>query len=287
MKYCPYCLNQYSDLMLSFCLQDGTPLGMMPVKQSNIDTVAFSRPVTVQNILPTSDFRLDQPPRNQTQQYSQPDPAATGRAKKSRKGLIALAIVVPVVMLATAGGGAAWIYFEKQKRASAQETATVAAAEKETTDKPPEQPAVPETLKSQSSETNAKIDVEAIKKEVAGVVESWKDYTEGHNAAKLGAMYGEKVDYLGKPGVSGGEIRAEMQKTFDAFSEIGITISNLTVAVDSEGTSATAVFDKEWTYEARPKLSEGKAHIKLHFQKLGGEWKIVTERQLKVYYNEN
>ena len=283
MKYCPSCLNQYTDLTLKFCLQDGTPLSAMPErKQSTIDTVAFSQPVTAASFLPTSDFRIEQPPQNRTQQNIKPD--AVPKAKRTSKALVALAVIVPVLTLSGAGVASGW--FLLKDRLNAMSEKTEASQDDQTTAAPvPVASTVPETIKA--NDPPPATDAEAIKAEITNAVEQWKDLTEGHNAEKLSQMYGEKVDYLGTTGVSNAEIRATVQKLFDAYSDIDLQISNLSVAVDSEGQAATAIFDNEWDYEASPKLSSGKAHTKLHFQRSGSDWKIVSERQLKIYYKEN
>ena len=282
MKYCPSCLNQYTDLTLKFCLQDGTPLSAMPErKQSTIDTVAFSQPVTAASFLPTSDFRIEQPPQNRTQQNIKPD--AVPKAKRTSKALVALAVIVPVLTLSGAGVASGW--FLLKDRLNAMSEKTEASQDDQAASAPvPVASAVPETIKANDP---ASTDAEAIKAEITNALEQWKDLTEGHNAEKLSQMYGEKVDYLGTTGVSNAEIRATVQKLFDAYSDIDLQISNLSVAVDSEGQAATAIFDNEWDYEASPKLSSGKAHTKLHFQRAGSDWKIVSERQLKIYYKEN
>ena len=282
MKYCPSCLNQYTDLTLKFCLQDGTPLSAMPErKQSTIDTVAFSQPVTAASFLPTSDFRIEQPPQNRTQQNIKPD--AVPKAKRTSKALVALAVIVPVLTLSGAGVASGW--FLLKDRLNAMSEKTEASQDDQAASAPvPVASAVPETIKANDP---ASTDAEAVKAEITNAVEQWKDLTEGHNAEKLSQMYGEKVDYLGTTGVSNAEIRATVQKLFDAYSDIDLQISNLSVAVDSEGQAATAIFDNEWDYEASPKLSSGKAHTKLHFQRAGSDWKIVSERQLKIYYKEN
>jgi len=290
MKYCPSCLNQYTDLTLKFCLQDGTPLSAMPQKasqeppkQSTIDTVAFSQPVTAASFLPTSDFRIEQPPQNRTQQHNI-RPESVKKAKRSNRALVALAVIVPVFALSGAGVASGWYLLkdrlaamsdEKEKRQDDQAAATPI----------PVASVVPETIKATDPPLAA--DAEAVKTEIANLVEQWKDLAEGHNAEKLSQMYGEKVDYLGKSGTTAAEIRSTLQKTFDAYSDIDLQITNLSIAVDSEGQAATAIFDNEWDYEASPKLSSGKAHTKLHFQRGEGGWKIVSERQLKIYYKEN
>lgn len=282
MKYCPSCLNQYTDLTLKFCLQDGTPLSAMPErKQSTIDTVAFSQPITVGSFVPTSDFRVEQPPQNRTQQNIRPE--SVPKAKRSSKALVALAVVIPLLTLSVAGVASGWYLLKdrlaamSERRERQDDQSTVAPV--------PVASVVPETIKADDPppSTNA----EAVKAEIANLVEQWKGLNEGHNADKLAQMYGEKVDYLGKTGVTNAEIRLTLQKAFDAYSEIDLNITNLSIAVDAEASAATALFDNEWTYEASPKLSSGKAHTKLHFQRAGSEWKIASERQLKIYYKEN
>src|SRR5260221_11788094 len=100
-------------------------------------------------------------------------------------------------------------------------------------------------------------------------------------------MYGKKVDYFEKQGIAKREVKVKIQKIFDEYSEIDLEITNVEVAVDAQGDAATAVFDKEWSYEAKPKLTEGKAHTKLHFRKVGAAWKIVAEEYLKIYDTES
>lgn len=284
MKYCPSCLNQYTDLTLKFCLQDGTPLSAMPEKkQSTIDTVAFSQPVTAASFLPTSDFRVEQPPQNRTQQNIRPE--TVRQAKRSNRALIALAVIIPVITLSVAGVASGWYLLKDRLAVMAEQQEQPAEDDRIQSTSVQATPAVPETIKA--NDPPASTDAEVVKAEIADLVERWKDLTEGHNAEKLSQMYGEKVDYLGKAGTSNAQIRSILQKTFDEFSEIDVVITNISIAVDAEGTAATALFDNEWDYEASPKLSSGKAHTKLHFQRAGSEWKIVSERQLKIYYKES
>lgn len=289
MKYCPSCLNQYTDLTLKFCLQDGTPLSAMPQKveppkQSTIDTVAFSHPLTAASFLPnTSDFRVEQPPQNRTQQHNI-RPESVKKAKRSNRALVALAVIVPVFAISGAGVASGW-YLLKDRLASMSDEKQTQPDEQTWSTPVPVASAVPETIKA--TDPPQATDVESVKAEITNLVEQWKDLTEGHNAEKLSQMYGEKVDYLGKSGTTTAEIRSTLQKTFDEFSEIDLIITNMSIAVDAEGTAATALFDNEWDYEASPKLTSGKAHTKLHFQRIGSEWKIVSERQLKIYYKEN
>ncbi|MEQ1763163.1 MAG: nuclear transport factor 2 family protein [Pyrinomonadaceae bacterium] len=284
MKYCPSCLNQYTDLTLKFCLQDGTPLSVMPQKppqkQSTIDTVAFSQPITETSFLPTTGFRVEQ--QNRTQHNVRPEAVKT--AKRSNRALVALAVIVPVATLSVAGIGSGW-YLLKDRLAAMLEQKETQQEDQMSAAPVPAASAVPETMKVNDPPVST--DAEAVRAEIANLVEQWKDLTEGHNAEELSQMYGEKVDYLGKSGTTTAEVRSSLQKIFDEYNEIDVNITNMSVAVDAEGTAATALFDNEWDYEANPKLASGKAHTKLHFQRADSDWKIVSERQLKIYYKEN
>jgi hypothetical protein len=65
-----------------------------------------------------------------------------------------------------------------------------------------------------------------------------------------------------------------------------MNISNLSVTPDATGERATAVFDKEWVFDGAEKSSSGKVKSELQMRKINGEWKITSERDLKVYYIE-
>jgi len=187
---------------------------------------------------------------------------------------------------------AGWWYLTKQKQLSENKTALVAATEKQVTDGAPDSQSNETKIQTASSPNSDRhqpgaVDVEAVKKEVEDTVEAWKAATENRKPAEYAAMYGEKVEYFDEHGVTPNEIKGKIQKIFDTYSEIDIEITNLVVAIDAEADAATALFDKEWSYEAGPKLSEGKAHTKLHLRKVGNQWKIIAEEYLKVYDTEN
>ena len=207
--------------------------------------------------------------------------------KKSRVGLLAIGAVLTAVVVSVTGVVGGWLYFSTPKQAVDKDTVHSTAADnnqdKKTRDS---RPSVAEPRKTEDGMATVKVDTEEVRREIIDFVDRWKKTAEDHKAAEYSAMYGGKVEYFGKTGVTNSEIKNEIQKTFDAYSVIEIEITNLLVAVDAEGSSATALFDKEWSYEANPKLDEGKTHTKLHMMKVGGEWKIVTEKTLKVYFNE-
>ena len=292
MKSCPKCSNQYSDPTLSFCLQDGTPL--VAQKQSSVDTVSFSvNPVTSEKIFPTQEFPAA--PQFQTeapQTYGFVPQAVAIPRRKSRVGLIAASILIPIFLIIAVVGTVGLVFINSRERQAEEKRVAEVADEKvaatKDSDKMSSDP-VNETDKSAKpvpAET-APANIEAVRKEITEIVNAWKDAAESRKASEYSGMYGDKVDYFDKQGIAASEVRTEIQKVFDEYSEIDLEITNVEVAVDAAGDAATAVFDKEWSYEAKPKLTEGKAHTKLHFRKGGTGWKIVAEEYLKIYDTES
>ena len=288
MKRCPACSSQYSDPTLSFCLQDGTPL--VEVKQSTVDTVSFSNPVTAEKIFPTQNF-VDVPqqrPVTEVRYQAYPQPM-TIKPRGSRKGLIAgLSVLSGIVVLGL--GIVGWMYLASRNPALAKMNGDQSQPMANVSANPADRPAdvvTPISTKSTTSSNTApagKIDPDSVRKQITGSVDSWKSAAETCNVSDYANKYGEKVEYHDRHGVTAAEIKGDLQKICDGHNTITINVDNMVVAVDAEGDAATAIFDKEWRYEASPKLAQGKAHVKIHFRKVGDDWKIVSETNLKTYY---
>lgn len=275
MKYCPQCQSQYTDETLRFCLQDGAIL-TGDVRQSSIETVAFSQPVTLEKFAQTERMQVNFPDRTE-----QPRIQAQTIKPKSQKKLWLAAL--PVLLVLGAAGAGGWFYLNSQN---------VAAVRKYDDNPPAANLANPivatETTANKSHQTQPTgSDKSEVKNEITAFVNLWKESFESRNLAEYTAKYAEKVDYFDKTGINPAEIHRQTQKIFSDYSEIEITLSNLRVAVDGDEDNATAVFDKEWSYETDKELTTGKAHTKLSFEKTGNEWKIVSEKILKTYYTED
>src|SRR5215211_8956697 len=120
MKYCPACRSQYSDDTLRFCLQDGATLDDTEVKQSGIDTVAFSDPVTADKILKTEELNLHSPKKDsgKTRAWS-PEPPKSARRHEQKKSASSAKIwlmAFPALLAVVAAGLGGWIYFKNQNK---------------------------------------------------------------------------------------------------------------------------------------------------------------------------
>ena len=286
-------------MTLRFCLQDGAALEDAPARQSTIETVSFSNPVTADNLVKTGELNLHAPAKEpeKTRKWSAEPPKSARRlepppSKSSAKIWVA---AVPVLLALVAVGLGGWIYIKNQESkaerfVSPSETATPEIAR---TTPPASNSASNPVLDDLSASSNSNSELpanagsEAAKKEIVDAVELWRKAVESRKVPEFLSRYADKVDYFDKTGASAADIRAEAQKMFDTYSDIDIAVTNVRVAIDPGGTQGTAVFDKEWSYETAKDLLEGKAHVKLRFQKNGAEWKIFSEKYQKVYYMEN
>lgn len=297
MKFCPACRSQYTDATLRFCLQDGAILQDEEVKQSAVETVAFSQPVTAGNILKTEELNLYAPKKDAEKTRAwRPDPPKSALRREEAKntkssGKIWLAVFGVLLVVAAGAGFGGWLYLQNQNKRAAESVKPADDSSPEIAQNTPaannsSSNVVLDELNGQTN-SNSSSGAEDVKREIAAIIELWKKSAEAKKLPDFLSRYAEKVDYFDKSGASLADVRADAQKIFDAYSEIEITLTNLRVAVDADGTQATAVFDKEWSYETDKDLLESKAHTKLRFQKIGGEWKITGEKYQKIYYMEN
>lgn len=283
MKHCPSCQSQYSDDTLSFCLQDGTPLAA-EATQSSIDTVAFSRPVTQQKISVTQEFTPEPAVTNSDLRPQMPLNSQVP-PKKSNALKIAAIFAVPAVLMMAAMGIGGWVYFNGMKTARGNHESEVQIAPVPTP-VPPSEPAAPPAPPAEADvqpESDMPVS-DTLKNEIMQALDAWKKATESRNAAAVASLYAPKVEYLDNSVATVEFIKNDLQKTFAIYDEVLLELSDIKIAVDEGGTTATAVFDKEWDYESSDTLKDGKAHVRMRFQKIDGVWKIVSEKNLKVYF---
>ena len=287
MKYCPSCQTRYADDSLQFCLQDGTQLSNFPSAE------AFS---TTENVDEEQTLVKNRLPQITEQYETNPLPPPAPVVKKSRALPAILLTALAMLLLFGIGGIAAWLYFrdndevarEANKNAARNQNVAVNKAEPSPTPTPKTSPtATPEDENTQSSPTPANnADPEEVKKEVSRVVNTWKSQTESRSLAGYMSLYADTVDYYTKPNTSVGTVRNDKQRAFSRYNNIEMDISNMRVTPEGTGDRATAVFDKEWVFEGENDYSAGKVQSQLQLRKINGEWKIVGERDLKVYYVE-
>ena len=293
MKVCPICQSRYTDDTLQFCLQDGANL-INEASENSMPTVAFTDEETVVKAKQVENPAFDMQNSRQSQSW-QPDGAANSQpaVRKSNTALIVITTILATIVIFGAAGFGAWLYFAN-KTEVAQNTNVKNSFPKNSVKNSNENSAVfppsnaDETANAQPTATKTpaprEFDPEVVKDEVSDTVDSWASLTESRNISAYMNYYADTVDYYSKKGVSAGAVRADKQRAFSAYNTIEMNVSNMRVTPDASGETATAVFDKEWYFENSEKSSEGKVQSELRLRKIGGAWKITSERDLKVYY---
>jgi hypothetical protein len=90
--------------------------------------------------------------------------------------------------------------------------------------------------------------------------------------------------YFGRRSISKAEIRADRSVAYRRYPRLDIQLSNMNLVVDSSGTQATATFDKSFTFSSDDKSFSGMVNTRVWLAKIGSQWLITGEKDLKVYY---
>jgi hypothetical protein len=296
MKHCPSCKTNYADDTLQFCLQDGTQL--VTLSDAPSPTVAYSEEETViRNRLPQQVVPINPdlpPPNTQPQQNWQTNPIGGAQYSnfptepKKSNTLVAVLLTALGMLLIFGVGISAWLYTRREKEIAVNVNTSPTVNRSPNTNSANNQnsntptPTLTPTPKPTLDPKEAK----AVTEDVKTVVDAWKDGLENLSLDMHLAQYSDTVDYYKSGRVGIGKVRADKQRAFEAFDSIDVDISNMKVTPDETGDKATAVFDKEWTFEGAEKYSAGKVQQQLNFSRINGRWLITGEKDLKVYYVE-
>ncbi len=286
MKTCPHCDTRYSDDTLQFCLQDGTPL-IGPAARDT-PTVVLTEDETVA--------------RGGGQwQQSQVTHVAPATVRKGANTAVAVAITaVAMLFLFVIAGVTAWLVIgngggptsntanlngsnvpgnRPNTNVPATPTATVPSATPTATTetRPGTNTSTPETpLPPSTDDTQARNDV-------SQRISNWKSLLEARDLNGYMDNYASTVDYYRRQGSSVAAVRADKARAFTLYSSMRVNISNMSVSVGPSGDTATAMFDKEWSFSGRD-TSSGKVRSQLGLRRINGRWLITSERDLRVYY---
>lgn len=295
MKICPQCQNTYTDDSLQFCLQDGTPLNVTTTQ--NLPTAARnSEPETVLRD-PQHQMRINLQEQQKTQpqisQTTQQTGSLTEPPKKSKAWIFVLLGLFLLLGIGGIGAVGVWFYLRPDGPPIAQNTNSNIT--------------LPNSNISTNSETNTNANVntntptptpkptlkpaeiEAAKKEVESTVYGWKSAAENHNLDANLSNYADTVDYYKGGKINKAKLKSSKEPAYKKYDSIEIEIENIKVTPDPTGEKATVVFDKTWDFSGVDKdgndvINSGKVQQQLILNKINGKWKIVSEKELKIYF---
>ncbi len=295
MKICPQCRTTYTDDTLQFCLQDGENLISAQDANTETPTVVLPNPerYTTNKNLDKMRIDIQNPPTESLQNVSEP-----ASEPKSSKTLIAVLATVLTMLLIFAGAIGAWFYLGEndaeedaeivQNTNSNKSVITNNAKNDETVAPLPTaaKKATPKaTPTAEPISTPAPdFDAEQVEKDVSARVLTWKNAAESLDLNSYMNNYAKTVEFYNKKNASLDFVRRDKQRAFSVYDSIKMNFGNIRVTPDETGEKATAVFDKQWNFSSVEKNSEGKVQTQLKLEKIGGEWKITGEKDLKIYY---
>lgn len=291
MKVCPKCRTQYADATLSFCLDDGTPL--IWAGETDTPTAVLTDTELVTSVRSSG---AGPNPRFMDSQVTQVSSLGHAPPAKSRTGLAVILTAVGMVVLFGIFGVVGYLVFlnsdrpiisnvEPNKNGTTPNVSNANANSSLTmTPGIAPSPTVPARESTPTvSPIPPPIDESAIKSEVSKEVYGWKSALESRDLNSYMGNYAGTLDYYTKRGVSIGTVRADKARALALYSSMQVGISNMSVSTSPSGDTATAVFDKAWTFSGNG-TSSGKVRSQLIYRRINGRWLITSERDLKVYY---
>lgn len=275
MKICPKCHSSYTDETLNFCLTDGVPLVVEEVFQDRLssqntwqeaETLHDSRFIAAVGQHTTA-------PNNSaptfTSTSSQTNSFSTEAPKKSSRAV--LFSVVGIVLALGVVFGIFWRSAGTDNAANNSQKAVPTAT----------------VIVKRSSVSLTVEQQNQVKNEIAAVLEDWRSSIEKREIERHIANYMQTLeDYYKESGIDKNHVRADRQRAFDRYDSINLQLDNLEILPESME-SATAVFDKSWTFKNAQKTSTGSVQQEMHLIKMNGRWLIIGEKDLKVYYINN
>lgn len=302
MKICPQCQTTYTDDTLQFCLQDGTKLNFV-TGSSQMPTATWNdEPQTVVRG-EHQQMRIDLPQQQTTpppQDYSTTPQTSFQPQEKSgsKLWLVALLGIFFFLVIGGLGAAGAWFYFNSGQTTIVQNNTNAVSNSNSTNSNAAN---IANTNVNANANTNVATptpkptlkpaEIETAKKEAESVIYGWKSAAEAHNLDTNLSNYADSVDYYKGGKIGKAKLKASKEPAYKRYDSIAIDISNMKVTVDPTGEKATVTFDKEWDFSGVDKdgndvFNTGKVQQQLVLNKFNGKWKIVSEKDLKVYYSD-
>lgn len=130
-------------------------------------------------------------------------------------------------------------------------------------------------------------DTSSARREVMNALNGWTETMKQGDLDRHMAYYADTLHtYYLQSNYSASRVRANVAKAFAKYDTFDVKLTNMQIEVDSSGTSATATFDKTFTFTGATTYS-GSGLNRFWLEKIGGRWLITGEKDLKTYYVNN
>lgn len=121
--------------------------------------------------------------------------------------------------------------------------------------------------------------------EIRNVLDGWTAAARSHDLDAQMTYYAETLDvyYARQGAVSKDSVRQNRARAFEKYTSLDVNISNVSIAIDKTGETATATFDKTWNFSGEKSFS-GSVRQMVWLTRTSGQWLITGEKDLKVNY---
>lgn len=143
----------------------------------------------------------------------------------------------------------------------------------------------PRLAPSVSTATPVVVNSTLLTAEVSALLDSWAGAARAHNLDLQMTYYTDVVSpYFGRRRASRAEVRADRAVAYRRYSRLDIQLSDIKVLIDSTGTQAAATFDKSYRFSSEDRSFSGMVNAQVWLTKIGAQWLITGEKDLKVYF---
>ena len=203
--------------------------------------------------------------------------------------VVGLTVIATLILIALGAVGA-WFLFKGDKSAGPTQTQlnqnqnakSPGVNDNLNGNAPPNANTSPSTT---ASPAVTPVDTSAVRDQVTEVLNGWTSASRAHDIDKHMSYYADTLNtYYNASNVNSSRVRADRARAYALYTTLDIELSNLKVSADPSGDTASAVFDKTWTFEGSEKYSSGSVHQKIWLTRIGGRWLITGEKDLQVYY---
>ena len=233
-----------------------------------------------------------------------PNEAALASLPKQRSATSVVAVtVVATVLLLSIGGVGAWLILKDKNSSSGGtepprngniSTNTTSGNADPYTNRnsnttvviatPTATPMLTPTPYASPSPTPPTTDAATARKEVMQALNGWSETMRTGSLDAHMAYYASTLHtYYLQSNVSADRVRAYIAPAFSKYDTREVKLTNMQIEVDPSGTSATATFDKTFTFSGDSVYS-GSGLNRFWLEKINGRWLITGEKDLKTYY---
>lgn len=297
MKICPKCQNKYTDETLNFCLQDGTQLIQRVQKINSEQATQFEQPeaeTVISNRNPEKiQFDLTNKREEQNWEQSQSTNVSQYQDETRKSNTLIAVLLTAFGMLILFGivGVGAYFYISSSKNeiaanqnVSGNENKKNENVNKNSEKETPTPKATPKKTATPTPKPTLDQNPEKTKKDVSDKIYTWKSMAEARNLNSYMNNYASRIDYYRKKRASKNFVRKDKERSFNKYTSIKSTFSNMDIKPSNDGKTAVVAFDKEWVFSNDTEQNSGKVRSQLKLKKVNDKWYITSEKDLKVYY---